>query len=87
MKDAPDELAPAIKRAKVVTKNLGEGEVEFSAEIKAWGWGPTRRPSSVGWRLRTCVAWPNWRARDAIFERAQGPAGMRPAAGQDDGPG
>lgn len=36
LQEAPDELAPDIKSVKVVTRDVGEGEVEHTAEIKAW---------------------------------------------------
>lgn len=36
IEDMGDEVRPAISSIKVVTKNKGEGEIEYVAEIRAW---------------------------------------------------
>lgn len=42
LEDIPDELAPAISSIEVVTKQLGEGEIERIAKIRFWD-----KPSTI----------------------------------------
>ena len=38
-KDWPDEVAPAVAGVDVVTRGIGEGEVEYVAKLKLWDKG------------------------------------------------